>query len=75
MRHLYVYADETERELSQNKRLVGVGLFVCEQPVSYAIVSTALADLKNDPDRHKDDFRKRDSRTLRRHKFNYKFNC
>lgn len=69
MRNLYVYADETECQLSQNKRLVGVGLLVCEQPISHAIVSTALAGLKDDPDRHKDDFRKRDSRTLRRQYF------
>ncbi len=69
MRNLYVYADETECQLSPNKRLVGVGFLVCEEPVSHSIVSTALVDLKADPDRHKGLFRQCDSRTLKRQYF------
>lgn len=46
---LYLYADETEFELDNNK-MIGSGLLVVNSPISNIVIIEALNNLQNDPD-------------------------
>ena len=62
---LYIYADETEFELN-NDKLIGAGLIVVKSPINNITITEALCNLKDDPDINKDQFKIQDSKTLKR---------
>ncbi len=72
---LYVYVDETVRELPGGRRLLGAGALIVTEPVGQELIDSALSALDADPDRapsaprFKPGHEKRDLRTLSRRYF------
>jgi hypothetical protein len=66
---LYVYVDESVRELPDGRRLVGAGALIATQPIGADLIDRALVALESDPDRHDENRCKQDERTLRRRHF------
>jgi hypothetical protein len=66
---LHVYVDESVRELPDGRRLVGAGALIVLRRVGVDLIERALGTLEADPDRHDENRRKLDERTLRRRHF------
>ncbi len=58
----YVYLDESV--FGKKKACIAYGAFVTDSVISSEIIRTALDNLQNDPDRHKEPGKKIDDKTL-----------
>lgn len=65
---LYIYADETEFELN-NDKMIGSGLLVVNSPIGNIVITEALNNLQNDPDIEKKQFKARDMETFKKGHF------